>query len=486
VQQFHLGGSLHFIGIGGIGMSGIAEVLHASGYSVTGSDCAENANVQRLRNLGVDVTIGHAPQNIEQAGVVIVSTAIQSSNIELVAARIKRIPVIKRAEMLAELMRLKRSICISGSHGKTTTTSLCAALLDAAGGDPTVVNGGIINAYGTNARLGKGEWFVAEADESDGSFLKLPGTIGIVTNIDPEHMEHFGTFENLIGAFDQFIHNLPFYGLAVLCNDHPVVKSLAAQITDRRVVTYGLQPGADIRAVNIQMGPSGSRFDVQFNPNALVLKQKQIGWSVLEGIELPLYGEHNVQNALSIVAIAIELGFGEEILRKALSNFAGVKRRFTKTGEACGAVIIDDYAHHPVEIKAVLKAARQASRGKVIAVMQPHRYTRLSSLFHDFIEAFDLADSIIVCPVYSAGEDPIEGFNEQTLGQGIQQFYPKKTVVTMSQESELAPILMNLIASGDLVICMGAGSISAWANQLPEQLVELSLSTGQHAEAIFN
>jgi len=486
VRQFHLGGTLHFIGIGGIGMSGIAEVLHASGYTVTGSDCAENANVKRLRNLGVDVKIGHAPQNIEQAGVVIISTAIHPSNPELTAARVKRIPVIKRAEMLAELMRLKKSICISGTHGKTTTTSLCAALLDAAGGDPTVVNGGIINAYGTNARLGKGEWFVAEADESDGSFLKLPGTIGIVTNIDPEHMEHFGAFENLVGAFEQFIHNLPFYGLAVLCNDHPVVKSLVAKITDRRVVTYGLQPGADIMAVNIHMGPSGSRFDVQFNPDALIFKQKEGSWQPLQGIELPLYGEHNVQNALSIVGVAIELGFDEDILRKALSNFAGVKRRFTKTGEACGAVIIDDYAHHPVEIKAVLKAARQASQGKVIAVMQPHRYTRLSSLFHDFIDAFDLADSIVICPVYSAGEEVIKGFNEHTLGQKIQQLHPQKTVITMHQESDLAPILIDLIAPGDFVICMGAGTISGWANQLPDQLVELSLSIAQHAAEISN
>jgi UDP-N-acetylmuramate--alanine ligase len=486
VQQFHLGGSLHFIGIGGIGMSGIAEVLHASGYRVTGSDCAENANVKRLRSLGVDVAIGHEPHTIEQAGVVIVSTAIQPSNVELIAARIKGIPVIKRAEMLAELMRLKRSICISGSHGKTTTTSLCAALLDAAGGDPTVVNGGIINAYGTNARLGKGEWFVAEADESDGSFLKLPGTIGIVTNIDPEHMEHFGTFENLVNAFDRFIHNLPFYGLAVLCSDHPVVRSLADQITDRRVVTYGLQAGADIRAVNIHMSSSGSRFDVTFNPKASIFKQNERDWKALEGIELPLYGEHNVQNALSIVAVAIELRIGEEMLRKALSSFAGVKRRFTKTGEACGVAVIDDYAHHPVEIKAVLKAARQASGGKVVAVLQPHRYTRLSSLFQDFIEAFDLADSLIVCPVYSAGEDPIEGVNEQSLAQGIAKFYPKKTVVTISHESELAPCVMNLIASGDLVVCMGAGTISTWANQLPDQLVELSLSAGHHAEAINN
>ena len=299
-------------------------------------------------------------------------------------------------------------------------------------------------------------------------------------------MEHFGTFENLVGSFKRFIHNLPFYGLAVMCRDHPVVQSLADLITDRRVVTYGLQPGADIRAVNIHMGLSGSRFDLQFNPQASIFKQKEKVWGAMEGIQLPLYGEHNVQNALSIVAVAIELGVDEGTLRKALGEFAGVKRRFTKTGEACGAVIIDDYAHHPVEIKAVLKAARQASGGKVIAVVQPHRYSRLSSLFHDFVEAFDQADGILVCPVYSAGEDPIEGVNSDTLSQAIQQFYPQKTVVTVSHESELAPAVMHLISPGDLVMCMGAGTISVWANQLPDQLAKLSVLEGQCAEAIQN
>jgi UDP-N-acetylmuramate--alanine ligase len=478
-------GPIHFIGIGGIGMSGIAEVLCASGFSVTGSDASENANVKRLRAKGVQVYVGHVGSQVEGSAVVVTSTAIRPDNPELIAARLLHIPVMRRAEMLAELMRLRQSICVSGTHGKTTTTSLCAALLDTAEADPTVVNGGIINAYGTNARLGSGDWFVAEADESDGSFLKLPSTIAVVTNIDPEHMEHYGTFANLVTCFEQFVHHIPFYGLAILCADHPVVKDLAERVTDRRKITYGLKGGADIQATNIRMCLEGATFDVVIDPHAPMVAAKELSWHFLQDLKLPLYGEHNIQNALVVIALAIELGYGPEIIAQTLAGFGGVKRRFTRVGEVAGAVIIDDYAHHPVEIEAVLKAARQATAGEVVAVIQPHRYTRLSHLFVDFVNSLGLADQIVVCPVYSAGEPPIEGVSEDTFTKALRQAFPKKSIHQVVDGATLSAHVAGLLGAtgnlkpGSLVVCMGAGSISQWAYQLPDEVSHLLASSGK-------
>ena len=477
-------GPIHFIGIGGIGMSGIAEVLCASGFVVTGSDASENANVKRLRAKGIQVYVGHVGTQVEGAAVVVISTAIRPDNPELIAARFLHIPVMRRAEMLAELMRLRQSICVSGTHGKTTTTSLCAALLDAAEADPTVVNGGIINAYGTNARLGTGEWFVAEADESDGSFLKLPSTIAVVTNIDPEHMEHYGTFANLVACFEQFIHHIPFYGLAILCADHPVVHDLAERVQDRRKITYGLKEGADIQATNIRMCLEGATFDVRINPHTPVVAAKNLSWHSLKNIKLPLFGEHNVQNALVVVALAIEMGYSPAVIASALCGFEGVKRRFTRVGEVGGAVIIDDYAHHPVEIEAVLKAARQATAGDVVAVIQPHRYTRLSHLFDDFVSAMKLADQIIVCPVYSAGEAPIDGANEDTFTAALKSAFPAKKISQVVDGKDLSAHVAELLGAGSLkvgamVVCMGAGSISQWTYQLPGEVTHLLQTAGK-------
>ncbi|MEQ9199336.1 MAG: UDP-N-acetylmuramate--L-alanine ligase, partial [Rhodospirillales bacterium] len=371
-------GAIHFVGIGGIGMSGIAEVLNQLGYQVKGSDISDNANVQRLRGLGIEVHVGHRAENVGDASVVVVSTAVKADNPEVVAARAALIPVVRRAEMLGELMRLKWAIAVGGTHGKTTTTSLVAAMLDAAELDPTVINGGIINAYGTNARVGEGEWMVAEADESDGSFLKLPATIAVVTNIDPEHLDHYGDFDTLKRAFDSFVANIPFYGFAALCVDHPEVQAMIPRVSDRKIITYGLTPQADVRALNIDIGPGGAKFDVTVSDRAATPPRQ------MTDLRLPMYGRHNVQNSLAAIAIACEMGLSEEVIRKALAGFKGVKRRFTRTGEWNGVTVIDDYGHHPVEISAVLKAAREASAGNVIAVVQPHRYTRLRDLFEDF------------------------------------------------------------------------------------------------------
>src|SRR5476651_1021210 len=371
-------GPVHFVGIGGIGMSGIAEVLANLGYTVTGSDLADSANVKRLRDKGIKVAIGHHSENIDGADVVVVSSAIKRDNPELAAARAKRLPVVRRAEMLAELMRLKSCVAIAGTHGKTTTTSLVAALLDAGNFDPTVINGGIINAYGTNARLGSGDWMVVEADESDGTFVRLPATIAVVTNIDPEHLDFYGNFEAVQQAFETFVGNIPFYGFAALCIDHPVVQSMIPRVAERRIVTYGMSPQADIRAINIVIDREGARYDVtiadRFNETS----------RTITGITLPMFGQHNVQNSLAVIAVAEEMGLGEEVVREALGKFKGVKRRFTKTGESNGVTVIDDYGHHPVEIAATLRAARSATGNNVIAVVQPHRYTRLRDLFDDF------------------------------------------------------------------------------------------------------
>jgi len=456
-------GPIHFVGIGGIGMSGIAEVMLNLGYSVQGSDIKENPNVARLRDKGASIHIGHAAENVTGVGALVVSTAIKPDNPELVAARERKIPVVRRAEMLAELMRLKYSVAVAGTHGKTTTTSLVAALMDAADLDPTVINGGIISAYGSNAKMGAGDWMAVEADESDGSFLKLRATIGIVTNIDPEHMEHYGSVEKLHDAFYSFVENLPFYGFAVLCTDHPDVQTLAAKVTDRRLITYGFNPQADVRAENLEMTPEGSRFDVVFRDNG-----HSESW---EGVFLPMMGEHNVLNTLSAIAVARELGAKEDAAKSALQAFGGVKRRFTKTGEWKGASIIDDYGHHPVEIAAVLKAARQASKGKVIAIAQPHRYTRLNDLFEDFCTCFNDADSVLIAPVFEAGETPIEGANAAHLVEGLKA-HGHRDAHTTTRET-VAAAIAERADEGDVIIFLGAGDITAWAYALPDELKAL-------------
>jgi UDP-N-acetylmuramate--alanine ligase len=456
-------GTIHFVGIGGIGMSGIAEVLHNLGYSVQGSDMSDNANVKRLRELGVDVAIGHNEANVGKAQVIVISSAVKDDNPEVMMARNKLIPVVRRAEMLGELMRLKWSIAVGGTHGKTTTTSLIAAMLETADMDPTVINGGIINAWGSNAKLGGGDWMVAEADESDGTFLKLPATIAVVTNIDPEHLDHYGDFDSLRAAFDAFVQNIPFYGFAALCIDHVEVQAMIPRVSDRKVVTYGFSPQADVRATNIKRTKEGVTMDVTIND------RKAASARTIDAIDLPMFGDHNIQNALAAIAIASEMGIEDEILRKALVNFEGVKRRFTKTGEIDGVTIIDDYGHHPVEITAVLAAARAASDGQVIAIVQPHRYSRLRDLFEDFCTCFNDADAVLVADVYPAGEQPIEGIDRDALAQGLRE-RGHRTVMPLVDVDLLPGIINDLTGPGDLVVCLGAGNITQWANELPEKL----------------
>lgn len=463
-------GTVHFVGIGGIGMSGIAEVLHNLGYSVQGSDQAESANVTRLRELGIIVFIGHSEDNIGDAGVVVISSAVKPSNPEVVGARKRLLPVVKRAEMLGELMRLKWSIAVGGTHGKTTTTSLIAQLLDSAGFDPTVINGGIINAWGSNARLGGGDWMVAEADESDGTFLKLPATIAVVTNIDPEHLDHYGDFDTLRRAFVQFVENIPFYGFAALCIDHPEVQALIPRVSDRRIITYGFSPQAMVRGSNVRPGPDGMTFDITF-----------VAWGdddvhTVHDVKLPMYGAHNVLNALAAVAIAREMGVETDVLATAFSGFEGVKRRFTKTGEVDGVTIIDDYGHHPVEISAVLKAARGAvGDGQVIAVVQPHRYSRLRDLFEDFCTCFNDADAVLVADVFEAGETLIEGFDRDSLVAGLRE-HGHRMVMPLMNPDELPEIIKDMSRAGDMVVFLGAGNITQWANALPERLRKVSYS----------
>jgi UDP-N-acetylmuramate--alanine ligase len=464
-------GLIHFVGIGGIGMSGIAEILHNLGYRVQGSDVTDSANVKRLRALGIPVAIGHAAENAEDAAVVVVSSAIGRGNPEVDYARSHWIPVVRRAEMLGELMRLKWSIAIGGTHGKTTTTSMIAAMLDAADLDPTVINGGIINAYGTNARLGAGDWMVVEADESDGTFVKLPATIAVVTNIDPEHLEFYRSVENLHAAFEAFVENIPFYGFAVLCIDHPVVQSMIPRFSDRRVVTYGMSPQADIRATGVSQGPDGARFSAEISTRSMSEPR------VLRDLRLPMIGEHNVQNALAAIAVGVEMGLPEDVMRRALAGFGGVKRRFTKTGEVEGVTIIDDYGHHPVEIAAVLHAARQAGDRRVIAVVQPHRYTRLRDLFEEFCTCFNDADHVVVAHVYPAGEEPISGIDRDALVAGLTA-HGHRAVTPLNGPEELAPLVRGLARPGDLVVCLGAGSISAWANALPAELEGWGIAAG--------
>tara|TARA_A100001037_G_scaffold280264_2_gene282865 strand:- start:5972 stop:7411 length:1440 start_codon:yes stop_codon:yes gene_type:complete len=459
-------GLIHFVGIGGIGMSGIAEVMHNLNYRVQGSDIAENASVRRLREKGIEVMLGHDAANVEEAAVVVVSSAVSQDNPEVMAARDRLVPVVRRAEMLAELMRLKWSIAVGGTHGKTTTTSLVAALLDAADYDPTVINGGIINAYGTNARLGEGEWMVVEADESDGTFVKLPATIAIVTNIDREHMDFYGTFDAERAAFQSFVENIPFYGLSVLCIDHPEVQSMIGRVSDRRIVTYGLSPQADVRGSDVRFSPQGAVFDA-------VISDRHGGEAtVVERLELPMFGEHNVQNALAAVAVAWEMGVPAETIRHGLSRFTGVKRRFTKTGEAGGVTVIDDYGHHPIEISAVLAAARKACQQRVVAIVQPHRFSRLHDLFEEFCGCFHDADTIIVADVYAAGEQPIPDVNRDALVSGLRK-HGHRHVLPLEGPEHLAELVAEWTSPGDFAVCLGAGNITAWANELPEQLASI-------------
>ncbi|MFC4625416.1 UDP-N-acetylmuramate--L-alanine ligase [Daeguia caeni] len=455
-------GLVHFIGIGGIGMSGIAEVLHNLGYKVQGSDQADSANVQRLRAKGIEVFVGHKAENIGDAEVVVVSTAIKKNNPELVAAREKLLPIVRRAEMLAELMRFRHAVAIGGTHGKTTTTSLVAALLDAGGLDPTVINGGIINAYGTNARMGDGDWMVVEADESDGTFLKLPADIAVITNIDPEHLDHYGNFDNVRNAFRQFVENVPFYGFGVMCLDHPEVQALVSHIEDRRIITYGKNPQADVRFVNQRMEGAANLFDV-------IIRSRKGDMVEIKDLRLPMPGQHNVSNATAAIAVAHELGISADDIRRGLASFGGVKRRFTHTGSWNGVEVFDDYGHHPVEIRAVLKAAREATRGKVIAIAQPHRYTRLGSLFDEFATCFNDADIVAVAPVYAAGEDPIEGVTSEELVTRIKTAGHRDARFLSGPEA-LAPFVASVAEPGDFVVCLGAGNITQWAYALPNEL----------------
>ncbi len=459
-------GSIHFVGVGGIGMSGIAEVLCNLGYDVQGSDAADGANVARLRAQGIRVMVGHKPENIAGAAVLVVSTAIKRDNPELMAARAQRIPVVRRAEMLAELMRLKSCVAIAGTHGKTTTTSMVATLLDAGNLDPTVINGGIINAYGTNARLGAGDWMVVEADESDGTFLKLPADIAVVTNVDPEHLDHFKTFEAVQEAFRSFVENVPFYGFAVMCTDHPVVQALVGRIEDRRVITYGTNPQADVRLSGLTPANGGSLFSVVFRDRGGDRSHE------IADLTLPMPGRHNALNATAAIAVAHELGLSDDVIRNALKAFGGVKRRFTRTGVWNGVTVIDDYGHHPVEIAAVLRAARESAKGRVIAVVQPHRYTRLQSLFEEFCTCFNDADSVVVADVYAAGEAPIPGIDRDAFVLGLRT-HGHRDAMALPNAAALAPLVRDIAKPGDYVVCLGAGNITQWAYALPGELQAL-------------
>ncbi|MDQ0252521.1 UDP-N-acetylmuramate--alanine ligase [Sphingomonas kyeonggiensis] len=457
-------GTIHFVGIGGIGMSGIAEVMHNLGYSVQGSDVAEGYVVQGLRSRGIPVTIGHNAENLGDAAVVVVSTAIVRTNPEVEAAYQRRIPVVRRAEMLAELMRLKSTVAVAGTHGKTTTTSMVAALLDAGGVDPTVINGGIINQYGSNARLGDSEWMVVEADESDGSFLRLDGTYAIVTNIDPEHLDHYGSFDKAKDAYVEFVENVPFYGAALLCLDHPEVQAIIPRVRDRRIVTYGFAASADVRGVNVVPHHGGNRFEA-------IIRSRDGSTRSIEGIELPMPGRHNVQNALAAIGVALELGIPDATIQQGFAKFGGVKRRFTKVGETGGATIIDDYGHHPVEIRAVLAAARESAEGRVIAVVQPHRFTRLKNLMDEFAQAFNDADMVYVTPVYAAGELPLEGVSSDALVENVQR-RGHRAVAAIESEDALAKTLAGVVQPKDMVICLGAGDITKWAANLAGAIEE--------------
>jgi len=460
-------GPVHFVGIGGIGMSAIAEIMLRIGYQVQGSDARASANTERLEKLGAKVFIGHDAGHIEGASAVVFTSAVKPDNPELAAARARRIPLVRRAEMLAELMRLRYSVAVGGTHGKTTTTSMVAAILDAAKFDPTVVNGGIINAYGANAKVGEGDWIVVEADESDGTFLRLRPTIAVVTNIDPEHLDHYGDFEAVKRAFQGFVESIPFYGFAAVCIDDPDVQELAAQVENRRLITYGANPQAEVRAMNIGVGAEGSTFDV------LISAPTGEAQTLLGDIKLPMAGQHNVLNALAAIAIGRELGAPERAIRKGLAGFGGVRRRFTFVGAARGISVVDDYGHHPVEIANVLKAARAVTNGRVIAVVQPHRYSRLHDLFQEFCRCFNDADVVIVADVYPAGEAPIDGASRDALVEGLKR-HGHRRALALESPAELAGLVAEEAKDGDLVVCLGAGDITAWAQALPAQLEALA------------
>jgi UDP-N-acetylmuramate--alanine ligase len=457
-------GTIHFVGIGGIGMSGIAEVMKNLGYTVQGSDVAEGYVVEGLRAKGIPVAIGHSADNLAEAAVVVASTAIKRGNPEVEAALERRIPVVRRAEMLAELMRLKSTVAVAGTHGKTTTTSMVAALLDAGGIDPTVINGGIINSYGSNARLGASDWMVVEADESDGSFLRLDGTIAVVTNIDPEHLDHYGSFERVKDAFVEFVENVPFYGAALLCLDHAEVQNILPRVRDRRVVTYGFSAQADVRGVNVTPADGGNRFEA-------IVRARDGTTRSIEDIHLPMPGRHNVQNALAAIGVALEMGIPDATIQQGFAAFGGVKRRFTRVGEVAGATIVDDYGHHPVEIRAVLSAAREGAKGRVIAVVQPHRFSRLGDLMEEFQTAFNDADQVFVTPVYAAGEAPIEGVDADALVEGLKR-RGHRSAATIADADALATTLATTLQAGDQVICLGAGDITKWAAGLADAIRE--------------
>lgn len=458
-------GPIHFVGIGGIGMSGIAELMHTLGYRVQGSDRADGANIRRLQAQGIPVVIGHAEGNLGDAQVIVISSAVKPDNPEVMAARRLLIPVVRRAEMLGELMRLKWSIAVGGTHGKTTITSLIAQVLDAAGLDPTVVNGGIINAWGSNARHGSGDWMVAEADESDGTMVKLPATIAVITNIDPEHMEHYGTFDALREAFVTFAANIPFYGVAALCIDHPEVQGILPRLLDRRVVTYGFSPQADVRGLDVRANGEGVWF------SAVISDRKTGASRTVPEMFLPMFGRHNVQNALAALAVAGAVGIDDAVVARAFASFGGVNRRFTRCGEVDGITVIDDYGHHPVEIAAVLAAARTVGRGQVIAVVQPHRYSRLASLFDGFCSCFNDADTVIVADIYAAGEDPIDGISRDALIDGLRA-HGHRQVIPLTDRDLLAQTVSEVANPGDLVVCLGAGNITQWAHALPAEIAE--------------
>ena len=460
-------GAIHFIGIGGIGMSGIAEIMHNLGYRVQGSDATESANVKRLRDMGVTVHVGHNAGNLKDAHVVVYSSAVKPGNVEFDAARALSLPLVRRAEMLAEIMRLRSCIAIAGTNGKTTTTTMVASLLDAGGMDPTVVNGGIINAYGTNARLGAGEWVVVEADESDGTFLRLPATVAVVTNEDPDHLDYYGTFDAMRDAFQRFVENVPFYGFAVLCTDHPEVQAMVGRITDRRMITYGFNPQADARAVNVSFSQGASHFDMVFTDRRHGTEQR------LNGLSLPMPGEHNVQNAIAAIVVARQLGVPDAVIAKGLAEFRGVGRRFTKVGEYNGAAIIDDYAHNPFKIAAALRAARQAYSGPIVAVVQPHRYTRLRDTFEQFATCLNDADVAVVAPVYAAGEKEIEGINRDSYAEALRA-HGHRNVLTINGEDDLAAAVKPFLKPGAAVIGTGAGSITGWMANLQKKLEALA------------
>ena len=458
-------GAIHFIGIGGIGMSGIAEIMHNLGYKVQGSDVADSANVKRLKRLGIPIAVGHDADNLKDAVVVVYSSAVKAGNAEFEAARLRNLPLVRRAEMLAEIMRLKNCIAIAGTNGKTTTTTLIAALLDAGGLDPTVVNGGIINAYGTNARLGAGEWVVVEADESDGTFLRLPATVAVVTNVDPDHLDYYGSFDRMREAFQRFVENIPFYGFAVLCLDHPEVQAMVGRVEDRRLVTYGFSPQADVRAANLSFSEGASHFDV------ILADRRKATETRLDDMRLPMPGEHNVLNALAAITVAHELGIEMDTIRTALGKFGGVNRRFTRVGEWNGAAIIDDYGHNPFKIAAALKAARQAYSGPIVAIVQPHRYTRLRDTFEQFCTCLNDADAAIVAPVYPAGEQPIPGYDRDTYAEALRA-HGHRSVFVIDGADDLPAMIADLAKPGGAIVCLGAGSITQWAAGLETALIE--------------